>query len=652
MCGIAGCAVRGLQRDEVTARADLFIKALRHRGPDGDGSWYESGSVLLAHTRLAILDLSENGKQPMTSANGRYVLTFNGEIYNFRALRSQLEQYGVAFRGHSDTEVILELISSRGLESALELIEGMFAFAVYDRETGNLSLARDRMGEKPLFYGWVEGRFVFASELKAIQSLEAPLNLNRLAVADLLSFGYIPTPHTIYESIYKLVPGTYLTIKPNADIRASFDPYPNNGCGPRKYWDINALGSGQSSLSAEDTVRELRKSLEDTTARQLIADVPVGCFLSGGIDSSLVTAVAQSQSSTPIKTFTIGFESKQFNEAHYAKKIAQHLGTEHYETTVRSNDVLELVDSLPKVYDEPFADPSQLPSILVAREARKHVTVCLSGDGGDELFAGYNRYATASKALGSFSSVPRSFKAPLGKLLLALNPNSIDQALLKLSRLSKSRVFKQANLGLKLNKLGYLMRSTQVDEVYLFLLKLNGLSPDRRLPPTILERRVKDHFASSEDFISTAMMVDQINYLVDDNLTKVDRSAMSVSLETRLPLLDRQIVELSWRVAPAVKLREGTTKWPLREILYSYVPKELLERPKMGFSVPISEWLRNELKFWSLDLMANRELENLVDIRHYSNLLEKHQSGQRDYGLTLWPLLILSQWLQESSQNN
>lgn len=648
MCGIAGCTIAQLTGEEVKDRAQRFIRALNHRGPDGNGFWQDEGNLLFTHNRLAILDLSEHGHQPMLSACGRYVLTYNGEIYNFSELRSSLAERGVQFRGHSDTEVILGLIDIHGIEEALRMINGMFAFSIYDKEKKEITIARDRMGEKPLFYGWVNGQFVFASELKAIKTLNYPLAINKDCIGDFLTYGYVPTPHSIYQNIYKLTPGTSLTLskKNNYRVPELFSPYPGTPFGPRPFWELKSVKEESRHFETPElAIEQLEQNLENTISRQLIADVPVGSFLSGGIDSSLVTALAQKHSSRPIKTFTIGFDAEQFNEAPFAREIAGHLGTDHHETYIKTTDILDLITNLPEVYDEPFADPSQLPSILVAKVARQDVKVCLSGDGGDELFAGYNRYSKADSSIKNFGPWPEVLKMNLGRLLLNLNPKLIDQALGNLCQLPGMNRFRQANLGIKLRKLGFLMRTTSDHEVYLFLLKFNGLQPDTNIIRTTLDQRVADLFASPQDFITTALLVDQLNYLVDDNLTKVDRSAMAASLETRLPLLDRQVVELSWRIPTGVKVRNNQAKWPLREILYKYVPKSMIERPKMGFSVPISDWLKSELKDWSLNLLKNPAIKGLVDVNHYQKLWNEHQESRSDNGLALWPVLILSQWL-------
>lgn len=655
MCGIAGCSIVGLSESEIRSTARCFVDALHHRGPDGNGVWQECDNLLFTHNRLAILDLSENGRQPMTSGSGRYVLTFNGEIYNFLKLRSALEKEGYSFKGRSDTEVMLGLFDRYGVQISLGMIDGMFALASFDRKTGELIIARDRMGEKPLFYGWMSGRFVFASELKAFQLLEQPLEINSGCINDLLSFGYIPTPHSIYQNIYKLSPGSSLTLTKDSSYERpdGFSPYPESGQGPVRFWDLNNVKETELTdqfICPNQAVKCLEETLNDTISRQLVADVPVGSFLSGGIDSSLVTALAQNQASLPIQTFTVGFDTDQFNEAPFASKIASHLGTQHNETYVKTGDVLDLVMDIPKIYDEPFADPSQLPSTLVAKVARQEVTVCLSGDGGDELFAGYNRYTAASKSIDAMKSWPKFGRIGVGRFLMSINPTTIDRALAKLHSLPGLGRIKQANIGIKLKKLGKVMTITDEHEIYIFLLKFNGLESGFESTKTLLEERVARLFQTKEDFITTAMLVDQLNYLVDDNLQKVDRSAMSASLETRLPLLDRQVVELSWRIPSHIKLKDSISKWPLRELLYKHVPRGLVERPKMGFSVPIASWLRNELKEWSSELLKNKELIPLLNVDHYWSLWNKHQNRTGDNALALWPVLVLSQWLEYNSR--
>jgi len=654
MCGIAGCAIFRFDDEDIRIQADNFIKALEHRGPDGNGVWFDKDNLLLTHNRLAILDLSDLGHQPMKAASGRYVITFNGEIYNFIRLRSRLEASGTRFRGHSDTEIILALLDAYGIDETLSMIDGMFAFALYDIYRRELTIARDRMGEKPLYYGWVNGRFVFSSELKGLKALGSPLEVNKEVIGDFLSYGYIPTPHSIYQNVYKLSPGTSFTISESNHycMPDSFSPYPGVGTGPRPYWELEKVKESSKPLGSPEKVAGLlEEKLEDTISRQLIADVPVGCFLSGGVDSSLVTAIAQKVSTRPLKTFTIGFDVEQYNEAHFAKEIANHLGTDHHETYVNSKDVIDLIDQLPQVYDEPFADPSQLPSILVSSVARTDVTVCLSGDGGDELFAGYNRYRAADRAIKTFSRWPEPVKRSMSRFLLRLDANLVEQALINLSKFPGMNKLRQANLGLKIRKFGFLMKAANEHEVYVFLLKFNGLWPDPTIGTTILEQRVSELFSSENDFIATAMLIDQLNYLVDDNLTKVDRSAMSVSLETRLPLLDRQIVELSWKIPITTKVKNGQSKWPLRTILYKHVPESLVERPKMGFSVPLSKWLRNELKDWSHHLLHRPFLQNYVNVEHYQRLWAEHQALLSDNSLVLWPVLVLSQWLEESMRS-
>lgn len=653
MCGIAGCTIRGLTQSTVASLAEGFIAALKHRGPDGNGSWSAPDAVLLTHTRLSIQDLSDAGKQPMHSASQRYVISFNGEIYNFPQIRQELEKKGVTFKGHSDTEVILALVDSIGIPATLEKIDGMFAIALFDQHTGSLTLARDRMGEKPLFYGWIGEQFIFGSELKAFYTLGEKLTLNKEILGDFLACGYVPTPYSIFKDVYKLTPGTYLTLSPQ-DLTArpqKFTPLPGSQSAPIRYWNLRDVAALSPDLTTPyAAISDLQDCLLETTSQQLVADVPVGCFLSGGIDSSLVTALAQSVSATAVDTFTIGFDDPQFDEARYASELARHIGTNHHETYISSNDALGIIDDLPTIYDEPFADPSQLPSILVSTIAKKNVTVCLSGDGGDELFAGYNRYASTSAMITKTKRIPKQVRERLGILLCNMDPGWIEKLLPYISRIPGLKAAKQANVALKIRKLGWLMQTSKPEEIYLFLLSYNGLDPDPELCPNILRKRVLEAFQNQRDFLDTVMLLDQLNYLVDDNLTKVDRSSMSVSLETRLPLLDRKVVEMSWRIAPSLKLNQGQTKWPLRQILYHHVPKHLIERPKMGFSVPLSRWLRKELNYDVRTLLSGDRFRNLIDLDHYRALWAQHDDGTRDNSLVLWPVIVLLQWLNANEE--
>lgn len=654
MCGIAGCTIHGLNESEVSTLAGSLIASLKHRGPDGDGYWSAPGALLLTHTRLSIQDLSEAGKQPMHSASQRYVISFNGEIYNFPQIRIELEKQGVSFNGHSDTEVVLALTDLIGIPATLRRIDGMFAIALFDRKSGELTLARDRMGEKPLYYGWVGEQFVFGSELKAFHALGRKFKLNRTVLGDYLACGYIPTPYSIYQDVYKLTPGTFLTLSPDEQSKQPphFNPLPGSDSGPIRYWNLlDFVGRQPDLASPSEATRQLQDCLIETIGQQLIADVPVGCFLSGGIDSTLVTALAQTNSTTPIDTFTIGFDDPQFDEAGYASDLAQHIGTNHHETYISSNDALGIIDSLPEIYDEPFADPSQLPSVLVSSIAKQKVTVCLSGDGGDELFAGYNRYSSTTRMLRRTSRIPKPVRVRLGQLLCRLDLAWIEQLLPYVSRIPGLSAARQANVALKVRKLGWLMQTTKPDDIYLFLLRFNGLHPDPDRHPDILESRISEAFDNKRDFLDTVMLLDQLNYLVDDNLTKVDRSSMSVSLETRLPLLDRKVVEMSWRIASSLKLNQGETKWPLRQILYQHVPRHLIERPKMGFSVPLSRWLRKELNYEVGVLFSNTEIGALLNLDHYRELWAQHDRGERDNSLLLWPAIVLMQWLNANREH-
>ncbi len=651
MCGISGCVIR--DSSEVSSKSKSMLEALRHRGPDGNGYWSDSDNVLLCHTRLAIQDLSEAGKQPMVSSSQRYVITFNGEIYNFQELKKELLNLGHTFCSRTDTEVILTAIDEWGIFVTLKRLKGMFAFAVWDKFVKSLTLARDILGEKPLYYGWSREGFLFGSELKALKSISAGFELNELIIPDFLTLGYVPTPFTIYANLYKLTPGTFITFNDNQFMKmpGGFSPMVDQGeTSPKPYWAVKDQIKSKNELIVEpqEVVYRIEETLMNSIRHQLISDVPVGAFLSGGIDSSLVVALMQKVSSFPVKTFTIGFHQQQFNEAKYAKQIAKHLETDHTEVYIDPDECLSIIDRLPTIYDEPFADPSQLPTIIVCEMARKSVTVCLSGDGGDELFAGYNRYISASSLLSKSSFLPAFLKKKLAGMLMNFNVGSIDAGYEKFRNFLGGDQTKQANVGLKLHKVAKLLQIEEPAELYGFLLRLNDFTEVGGKSKSIIEERIADCFSVNRDFVELAMLTDQLNYLPDDNLTKVDRAAMSCALETRLPLLDRDVVELSWMIPWQIKLREGKSKWPLRQVLYKYVPRKLIDRPKMGFSVPISAWIREELKDWSYELIQYLDCMPIARKNYWQALWDEHQTGHKDNGLALWPALMLSLWLQQT----
>lgn len=648
MCGIAGFwrpSGLGAGADHVLAG---MTDAIARRGPDADGAWLDAGrGVALGHRRLAIIDLSPHGAQPMASADGRYVIVYNGEIYNFPDLRARLDAGGQApeWRGRSDTEVLLAAISAWGLDAALAALNGMFAFALWDRQTGMLTLARDRFGEKPLYYGWSgsgERRtLLFASDLAALHAHPdfAPA-IDPAAVALLTRFGHIPDPRSIYHGVAKLLPGTRLTI--GAD----------GGESRQVFWDslteyTAAAGQGRFAGSAEDAVDETERLLGAAVVRQSVADVPLGTFLSGGIDSSLVTALLQKHSSRPVKSFSIGFTEAAYDESAHARAVARHLGTDHHELIVSPADAQAVIPQLPEIYSEPFADSSQIPTYLVARMARTQVTVALSGDAGDELFGGYNRYAHATGTWPKLERVPAPLRRIAAAALAAVPPAAWDATL---GRLLAGRV---VTLGDKLHKGAGVLASADGDALYAALLTLNADAANM-----VRHGCVGDGFEHRDlrcivhlSLADRMMAMDAIHYLPGDILTKVDRAAMAVSLETRVPMLDVDLVRLAWSLPFTMKLRDGVTKWPLRQLLYRHVPRALIDRPKQGFGVPIHEWLRGPLKAWADDLLTDRAhpLDEYYDAAAIMALWRRHQSGQANLQHQLWPILMFQGWRMSQS---
>ncbi len=648
MCGIAGFVTR-TQWDDPRGIANRMADAIAHRGPDNSGVWTDkSAGVALTHRRLAILDLTAAGAQPMVSSSGRYVIVFNGEMYNFEEIRTELEKVGAApdWRGSSDTEVLLAAIAAWGLETALTKSVGMFAFALWDRENHTLSLARDRLGEKPLYYGWVNGSFVFGSELKALCAYPGwQGDVNRDALTLLLRHGVISTPHCIYRSIYKLPPGTWLTL---AEREATTCRMPL----PAVYWSARkAAEAGQRNLfqgGAEEAADELERLLLHAVRGQMVADVPLGAFLSGGVDSTTVVTMMQVQSPRPVKTFTIGFKELGYNEAEYAHRLAQRLGTEHTELYLSSQDALDLIPYLPSIYDEPFADWSQIPMYLVSRMAREHVTVCLSGDGGDELFGGYNRYLWVRNLWRTLGWMAPSVRAALAGVLTTLSPTTWDVIFEALGRLLPAQ-WHHATPGDKLHKAAEILARRSPEEIYLGLVS-HWKDPEHVVrhshePTTVL---MDQHDRPNlPDFEHQMMYLDQMTYLPDDILTKVDRAAMAVSLETRVPFLDHRIVEFAWSLPLSMKIRHGQGKWLLRQVLYKHVPKVMVERPKMGFGEPIDQWLRGPLKGWAEELLdeARLEREGYFDPRPIRKKWAEHLDGGRNWSYYLWNVLMFQAWV-------
>jgi len=626
---------------------------INHRGPDSNGVWLDDGSLLgLGHRRLSIHDLSEAGHQPMHSGNDRYVMVFNGEIYNYGLIKKELEEKGGVFNSDSETEVLVSLIDAVGLEEAVSRAEGMFAIALWDRKDKTLSLCRDRLGEKPLYYGWLDSRFVFSSELSAIETLKDELKVSREALNEYFYFGYVPAPKSIYKDIYKLVPGTILTLPLEQDgiSQLNFSEKPSElKCSPKAFWTVleyATKGSSACSLTEPEAINSLDSLLRDVVSDQSDADVPLGAFLSGGVDSSSVVALMQQVNSKPTKTFTIGFKEKGFNEARFAYDIANHLGTDHTELYIEGSDCLDLAPKLSSIYDEPIADSSQIATLLVSELAKQSVTVCLSGDGGDELFAGYNRYIWGNKAWSGLSRLPVTLRRGLGGMLSAV-PLSWWGSASKLSSHIVGPSAGQNNFPLKMQKLIALMQCNDISEMYRYLISYWQANALPMTGGENIDMSIFDSAANADvgQFINQAMYWDQLSYLPGDNLTKVDRASMAHSLETRLPLLNHRVVEFAWSTPLVMKLREGQSKWLLRQVLYQYVPKELIERPKMGFSIPVSSWLRGPLKNWSENLM-NQMDEAVFDRPLIDKVWRQHISGQFDWGNRLWALLMFLDWFQ------
>lgn len=650
MCGFVGFLGGG--PSDPTANKNLLARmadTISHRGPDDSGYWSdEDRRIGLGHRRLSIVDLSPAGHQPMRSASGRYVIAFNGEIYNHLQLRDQLRSVGKApaWRGHSDTETLLAGFDAWGIQETIERAIGMFAFAVWDRETESLTLGRDRIGEKPLYYGWqgsgAASVFLFGSELKALRVHPAFENrINRSALCLQLRHNYIPAPYSIYEGVGKLPPGSILRL--SLKMR---EPKVT------RYWSaVQTVASGMANPfvgSAEQTVNKLEALLKDAVRQQMMADVPLGAFLSGGIDSSTVVALMQAQSSRPVKTFSIGFHEESYNEAEHAKAVARHLGTDHTEMYVTAEQAMAVIPRLPAQYDEPFSDSSQIPTFLVSQLARKHVAVSLSGDAGDELFCGYGRYRMTANLWKKLAAVPLPLRRFAASSLTSISTQSWNRmAGVMGSVLPES--FRSVNIGDKVHKGAVLLESKSVDSLYLSMVS-HWQDPTQAVigghePPTILTGDVG--IDQSTDNIERLMALDLLSYLPDDILVKVDRAAMGVSLETRVPFLDHRVVEFAWRLPLNLKLRDGQTKWALRQVLYRYVPKALMERPKMGFGVPIGDWLRGPLRDWAEPLLdrARLQKEGFFDPAVIREKWDEHLSGRRNWQYHLWDVLMFQAWL-------
>ena len=647
MCGLVGFWSAEGDRREFAQLASRMADRIKHRGPDDHGTWHdEDAGLVLAHRRLSILDLSAAGHQPMQSACGRYVIAFNGEIYNHQELRDRLEAEGNApnWRGHADTEILLAAFVAWDIKPTLEAAVGMFAFALWDRRERVLTLARDRMGEKPLYYGWHGDSFLFGSELAALKAHPAfNASINRSALALFLRHSYVPTPYSIYESTHKLPMGTLLQLQPGQRDAA-----------PVAYWSLTEVaerGVANSFVGSDDDALEaLESHLRVAVRGQMVADVPLGALLSGGIDSTTIVALMQANSSQAVRTFTIGFEERDQDEAVHARAVAAHLRTDHTELRLSSSDALALLPEMPGMYSEPFADPSQLPTHLVMKLARQHVTVALSGDAGDELFGGYyNRYFLIPKFWRRVGWMPLPLRRALGAVLTALPSDLIDRLAGPLAKWAGI-----ARPGGKAYRLGLRLRDMHsIDDLAVSLTftwpEASRMVVKGRIPPNLLDDRA--NWPKLAESVARMMALDGQTYLPDDILVKVDRAAMAVSLETRVPFLDRDLVEFAWSLPQHMKIRNGQGKWLLRRLLDRYVPRALMDRPKMGFDFPLDVWLRGPLREWAEPLLAEDRLrtEGYLDPVPIRAAWRAHVAEQASHGYRLWSVLMFQAWLEANS---
>lgn len=644
MCGIAGFWSFGNLSQNIPQVLNRMSNSIYHRGPDSGDHWIDENSRIgFSHRRLSIIDLTIAGNQPMFSHNQLFVIIFNGEIYNHLELRSILNEsnHYVHWNGHSDTETLLACFEAWGIKKTLQKLVGMFAFALWDVREKKLTIARDRFGEKPLYYSLQDSNFVFASELKAIREFpEIKCSISRAAHAFQTEFSYIPDPLSIYEDIFKLSPASFITldeqsVKTNSLPKAEL------------YWSAydvakKSIAQKLSFKSDSEAVNSLETLLKESISGQMVSDVPLGAFLSGGIDSSLVVALMQAQSNVPINTFTIGFHEKEYNEASQAKLVAAYLATNHTELYVNSSDALNVVDSLATIYDEPFSDASQIPTYLVSKLAREKVTVCLSGDGGDELFGGYNRYFQGAHLWDKLSKIPLTARKFAKNSILAIPPDFWSSFLKLVTFNSNSKL-----TGDKLYKAARAISAISNEELYYSL--VSHIKSNQ-----ILNLNTTNILHDWPDFTNTIdqlMFFDTVTYLPGDILTKIDRAGMAVSLESRIPILDHRIYDFAWKLPQSYKIRNGEGKWILKQLLYKYVPEKLVNRPKMGFSVPIGEWLRGPLKKWAEDLLqpifsGNEGYYNKINVK---NIWQQHQQRKNNWDYVLWNILMFQLWRQKNN---
>lgn len=650
MCGFAGY----LGVVDHGGQLHNMIDTIQHRGPNDHGVWVDvQAGIALGHRRLAIVDLSAAGHQPMASKSNRYIIAFNGEIYNHLELRRELDMASrhyqggksISWRGHSDTETLLAGFEAWGIDATLKKTVGMFAISLWDKEEKVLTLARDRIGEKPLYYGFQNKTFLFGSELKALKAHPEFLSeIDRDVLCLYLRHCYIPAPYSIYRGIKKLLPGTYVQVRLGDEANSP-------SLIPKPYWSMDAaVAKGIDNPyvgSDEQAINALDSQLKQSIGLQMIADVPLGAFLSGGVDSSAVVALMQSQSSRPVKTFSMGFDEVGYNEADYAKAVAKHLGTDHTELYLSYDEAMAVIPLLGNMYDEPFADSSQIPTFLVSKMAKQNVTVSLSGDGGDELFCGYNRYALADN-WSKIEKVPLVMRRMASGAINSLKPVTWDAVFQEISNFKKM----PDNMGDKLGKLAKVIKRETIQEAYYNLVSeieqpeqivIGATEPESWITKTGMKTTFNDPKQQM-------MYMDAMTYLPDDILVKVDRAAMTNSLETRVPFLDHRVVELASRLPMHMKMRDGKSKWILRRVLYQYVPKELIERPKTGFGIPLGEWLRGPLRDWVESLLDEKRLvrEGYFNVHYIRNLWHTHLSGKHNHQSLLWNVLMFQAWLAES----